>query len=274
MKLAVWKTGHPIADTVADAFSSYGDIDFIDNADKIITGNARNISYPASEVPRVIAELYNQYGTNICYGILRGASNVFAANSWFNVDRGYFNPNHFDGYYRISYKGTQAKWHHGIPQKDIEFRLEDWRSGELGSILIVPPTQHVIDFFGLPHQNDWIAQESNKIFNAGYRGNMWVKHKDDNRKIDWNYVKGVITFNSSIGWQALQRGIPVISDPEHSIIGSFYKHHLKNNIDFLSDEYKAVDRLPLFKAMQGHQFTLKEISEGKAWPILNHYLST
>lgn len=223
--MRIHKTGHEIADTVADAFNGYeGDADLV-------------------------------------YGILR--HNVFqSSNSWFNVDRGYFNPGHFDGYYRISYKGTQAKWHDDIPKADVDIELEDWNEVD-GVILVCPPTPEVANFFGITFSTFFRPIPEHK-----------VRYKGDNNPIDWGNIKGVVTFNSSIGWQALQRGIPCISDTEHSIVGSYYKHELgKKGLDYTFDNVKLVDREPLFKAMQAHQFTLKEIREGKAWGLLKHYLN-
>lgn len=271
MKIAVWKTGHEIADTVADAFKKH--------TDTICSLQRSNDGDIASLNDALNKCITSQYDCNIGYGILRGMRDLFyycdsQNRDWFNVDRGYFNPGHFNGYYRVSYKGTQAKWHDDIPQQDIDFKLEDWSDSPYKyKILIIPPTQHVIDFFGLPKENDWIMEAAYKIYDNGYRGDMSVRRKDDNREIDWLTTKGVITFNSSIGWQALQRGIPVYSDPQHSIVGSYYAAKLKNPIDFLSDEYKQVDREPLFRAMRAHQFTLQEISNGKLWPLINHYLN-
>lgn len=235
--MRIWGTGHPIADAVAQAFSK---ADYAGDADLV-------------------------------YGILR--HNKFeSSTNWFEVDRGYFNPGHFDGYYRISYKGTQAKWHEDIPKQDIEFKLEDWKRNE-GYVLVCPPSDVVCEFFDIPtfseHGLTGYKWMSRNLSNFYFR----VRSKGDLEPIDWPSIKGVITFNSSIGWQALQRGIPVYSDPDHSIIGSYYKAKLQNPIDFLSDEYRAIDRKPLYQAMRAHQFTLKEISEGKAWPILQHYLS-
>lgn len=236
--MRVHQTGHPIADSVASAFQM--------------------ANYPGD--------------ADLVYGILR--HNVFnQTGNWFEVDRGYFNPGHFDGYYRISYKGTQSKWHQNIPKQDIEFELEAWKNNKLGYYLCIPPSQYVVDFFGLPKINDWVFQTAYPLYDLYPNLHIRVKHKDENWPIDWENVKGVITFNSSIGWQALQRGIPVYSDPDHSIIGSYYKAKMQNPIDFLSDEYKQIDRKPLFEAMRAHQFTLKEISEGKAKWIIKHYLN-
>lgn len=252
MKIAVWKTGHHIADTVAEHF----------NGDKY-------------EVSKRDIQTFGRYDAHVAYGILRGTDEIFRACSdsripWFNVDNGYFNPGHFDGYYRISYKGTQAKWHDDIPQQDIEFKLEDWKNINWDDItLVCPPTEAVCSFFNL-NREAWLQDIKDKYLHTGLH--LALREKTDIPFTEWNRVKAVITFNSSIGWQALQRGIPVYSDPQHSIVGSYYKAKLKNPIDFLSDEYKAIDREPLFRAMRSHQFTLQEISEGKSWPLLNHYL--
>lgn len=232
VKLRVHKTGHQIADTVADAF---------------IAGNYEG-------------------DADLVYGILR--HDVFSkSDRWFNIDRGYFGANHFDGTYRISYKGTQAKWHEDIPKQDIDFKLYGWESSMGKIVLICPPSDAVCEFFSI-NKNEWIQWAINRTQDKRFE----IRYKENQESVNWQLTAGVITFNSSIGSQALQRGIPVYSDPDHSIIGSYYKAKLKNPIDFLSDEYRAIDREPLFKSMRAHQFTLKEISEGKAWPLLKHYL--
>ncbi len=232
----VHKTGHFIADTVADAF---------------IVGNYEG-------------------DADLVYGILR--HNFFTSSkNWFEVDRGYFNPGHFDGYYRISYKGTQAKWHEGIPQADIDFELEDWRD-KSGYVLVCPPSDYVKQFFDIGWEIDKQLMQCWEIV-AGlhpYR----VRRKDDASYIEWNKIRGVITFNSSIGWQALQRGIPCISDTEHSIVGSYYKHELdKLGLEYNFENVKLIPREPLFQAMKAHQFTLNEIRKGKAWNLIQYYIS-
>lgn len=263
MKIAVWKTGHQISDTVAERIIW----DFYKNHDGRIAS-----TYDSEFVDAAI----NYWDVHLGYGILRGMDNVLTKSEeqkkpWFNIDRGYFNPGHFDGYYRISYKGTQAKWHENIPKQDIEFELEDWRlSGN--HILLCPPTEHVCKFYDI-NPIKWKFDALQIWLKAG-GGTMSIRTKDCHIPLDEHLkdCQGVITFNSSIGWKALQRGIPVYSDPDHSIIGSYYKAKMKNPIDFLSDEYKSIDRKPLFEAMAAHQFTLEEISKGKAWKLLNHYL--
>lgn len=223
--MRIHKTGHDIADIVAEAF---------------IAGNYKG-------------------DADLVYGILR--HNVFKeSDNWLEVDKGYFNPGHYDGYYRISYKGTQAKWHEDIPKQDIDFKPKDWIYNPDGYILICPPTEAVIKFFDL------------KTVYEVYP-NAKIRRKDDTSPIEWDKISAVETFNSSIGWQALQRGIPCVSDSEHSIVGSYYKHELdKLNLDYTFENVTKIDRKPLFKAMKAHQFTLKEISEGKAQCLIKHYL--
>lgn len=232
-QLKIWKTGHQIADTVAEAFAR---------------GNYK-------------------FDADLVYGILR--HNVFdTAEHWLEVDNGYFNPGHFGGNYRISYKGTQAKWHEGIPQKDIGFELEAWKprvhwTGKEKKVLICPPTNEVKKFFDL---KEWQVDCTDLI--------VEIREKGAATAIDWENIGGVITFNSSVGWEALRRGIPCISDTEHSIVGSYYKHELgKLNLDYTFENVLKISREPLFKGMRAHQFTLAEIEQGRAWELIKHYIS-
>lgn len=256
MKLAIWKTGHQIADTVADALY----------ADLMPRMRGRNSDCPiyceANICNAEFIDKYNldYYDAHLAYGILRGPNKVFKESvNWFNIDRGYFNPGHFDGYYRISYKGTQCKYDAQL-QKDIDFTLEPWQSGHI--ILIVPPTDAVAEFYNVD-KSKWL--EDAKTQYSPYI----VKYKDDGQIIPWSDLKGVVTFNSSIGWQALQKGIPCISDSQHSIVGSYYSQNL---IDYNLENVKTIERLKLFKCMRAHQFTLAEIRRGDAWTLIEYYL--
>lgn len=249
MKIAIWKTGHSIADTVADALKEGFD------------GKVQSVS-------EIHSGRFDGEAINIAYGILRGTEAVFKqSRHWFNVDRGYFNPSHFDGYYRISYKGTQARWHEGIPRKPIDIKLEPWREyNSKKPILICPPSDYVRQFFGVP--DDWVLRAISSLPSGS---DIAIRNKGVIDPINWDNYGAVVTFNSSVGWQALQRGIPVLSDPEHSIVGSFYKSHptLQSLIEKLP---KMQDnRVQLFEAMAAHQFTLAEIRAGKAWELIKHY---
>lgn len=80
--------------------------------------------------------------------------------------------------------------------------------------------------------------------------------------IDWPLVRRVITFNSTVGIEALRRGIPVISDPVHSTLGSYTKQI--NLVDKYSRE-------ELFRFYSAHQFKLDE--KDKICRLIKYYLS-
>ena len=251
MKIAVWRTGHEIADTVASALQRG-----LPNAD------IRNASSPTD------IQKLDVYDAHVAYGILRGCDVVFknaarCGKPYFNLDRGYFNPNHFDGYYRISHKSTQAKWHENGPSKAWQGTIEPLRPYDASKpVLVCPLTEHVRQFFGFDGWGLNLPQDS------------VIRHKGDTSPLRLEDYRAVITFNSSVGWQALQKGIPVLSDPEHSVVGSFYG--ARSLEELLTDKFynPVYDRKQLFDFMNAHQFTLAEIARGEAWPLIQHYLSS
>lgn len=251
MKIAVWKTGHEIADTVADALR-----DGLKNAD---------IFHPNAG--------YKSADAHIGYGILRGVETVFRRSAKENVpcfllDRGYFKPGHYDGHYRISLHGTQQTIGLDKLQPDYE-RLdglgvefpEPYRINSKAHTLYIPPTQHVRRFFGI---GDWKAPK----FDTPHI----VRGKDDATPLEEHLTNclRVVTFNSSIGWEALRRGIPVYSDANHSIIGAYQKL-IKTDDRPLHLDIKA--RRELFAIMSGLQLTLEEIRAGKICKVMDTLLS-
>jgi hypothetical protein len=234
MNISVYDTGHEIADTIAKS---------------LVMGMEQNIEADVA----------------IGYGILRGmAANLRKHKYWFELDRGYFNPGHYDGYYRISYKGTQARYDAAYPiSKQYECELKPTRPYDKSKpILVCPPTDVVMRFFGL---DDWPCRATS---------NYVIRHKGNPNPINWDDYSACITFNSSVGWQALINGIPCISDPHHSVVGSYYN---PLGVDISLDEYvelfNNVPRKPLLDFMSSHQFTLAEISRGDACSLINYYLS-
>ena len=254
MRIAVWKTGHAIADTVAEALS--------EGLDAEINHVYQNASDPHWHVWQE-----TNANVHIAYGILRGTERVFKnTDHWFHVDRGYTNPGHYEGNYRISYKGTQAKWHEGIPRKPWGGRLEPMRRYDASKpILFCPPTDAVEEFFGL---QDWYL-ENIPI------GAFIKRQKGETRPLeeDLDRCRAVITFNSSVGWEAIRRGIPCLSDVNHSLVGSFYG---ETDLNKLRQKFHEApdNRQELFDTMAAHEFTLGEIKQGKAWNLINHYLSS
>lgn len=257
MRIAVWETDHPISQTVSKSLAKGF------NADLLST---RDIS-PAR---------INEYDAHIAYGILRGTADVFRLcdqlnKPWFNVDKGYFGPSHYDGFYRLSCSGTQLKWHDGIPAERVDSLTptrDVWFSDF--PILICPPSHYVCSWLGI-NDGDWIHEQQQKIRSLKY-GDLFdvkIRYKEEREPLDLSTYRAVMTFNSSVGWQALMAGLPVLSDTTYSAIGSYYATKCIDN--WLTD-MADIPYGPLIGAMKAHQFTLAEFESGKAWPILEHYL--
>lgn len=245
MKIAVWYTGHPIADTIAAAFP-----------------------YDRFNVGRMNDELLLRYDAHIAYGILRGTADVFRrcdylGLDWFNVDNGYFGSGHYDGKYRISHRGTQAIYNHPLT---LETQPEHTGS----HILICPPSAYVCEFFGVDH-GKWLEYATKEAEKTGKP--YHIRKKDDKMPLDEALKDcfAVITFNSSVGWRALKMGIPCLSDPLHSVVGSYYNTKC---IDTLLKMYKYTPTKPLFEFMEKHQFSLNEIRGGKVWHLIEQYMHT
>lgn len=219
--MRIFKTGHQIADIISDIVGDLPDMD-----------------------------------CTVAYGILRGTREEFAkAANWFEIDRGYYDPGHFDGNYRLSYRDMQAIYHDGIPSEPYSVELDDWRDPDSGYTLICPPTAAVCTFYGISHI-DWVWGAVKRCNGSPYR----IREKGTADPLAWDEVGRVITFNSGVAWQAVQRGIQTISDPDHSLVGSFTK--AKKVLD-------GYDRTELFNIIGFHQFKLGD--KEKICRILQHY---
>lgn len=213
------KTGHVIADTVSDLIGELPDGDY-----------------------------------KAAYGILRHS--IFHDRHWFEIDKGFWNSEHYTGNYRLSYRGTQPEFTRNAPQEPHGLTLEPWRDND-GPILICPPTDHVCRFFGV-NLPTWIWNVVAQCDGLSYG----IRYKGDPTPINWGAISKVITFNSTIGFEALRRGIPVESDPVHSTIGSYTS--AINSID-------KYDRSQLFRFCGAHQFKLGE--KDKICRLIKYYLS-
>lgn len=214
------KTGHQIADTVSDLMGELPDGDY-----------------------------------KIAYGILRHKLFDGSHDKWFEIDKGYWGAGHYDGNYRVSFRGTQLRYDPHAPRKPHGLTLEPWKQ-QSGPALIAPPTSHVCDFFGIDYSS-WLM---NAISVAD--GPYTIRHKGDSRPLSFDGIRQVITFNSTVGFEALRYGIPVIGDPEHSTIGSY------------TSEIKTIDkycREELFSFCAGHQFKLG--NKAGICRVIEHYMS-
>lgn len=255
MRVAVWKTPHEIATNVAKAVQE---------------GLPSDSQFALGYNPDIIRE----YDAHIAYGILRGIADVFRdcnklGKPWLHLDRGYFHPGHFLGYYRVSLRGTQQTG--GWPEPDYE-RLErlkldikPWRGFDHSKpVLVCPPTDAVKQFFGTEFTG-WL-----KDIPIAPCPNAVLRQKGDPTPINFTDYNYVLTFNSSVGWQALQAGIPCISDPTHSIVGTWFAD--AKLTETLSERQEA-ERMNLFATMAALQLTLEEIRAGRLWELLQNLLT-
>lgn len=251
MNIAIWRTGHEIADTVAEAVYEGLSKD----------GNCTLCDSRSSE--RSFGDI------NIGYGILRGNDEIFrdsekAGKPWFNIDRGYWKPGHYDGYYRISLRGTQQTF--GLDKLEPDYARWDALGVEIlpqrpkqdGYLLCCTATKPVCEFFG------------DNLQPLAYAGeHILIREKGTDRLLqpELDKCKEVRTFNSSVGWEALRQGIPVISDSKHSITGAYQKLVDKQIHDDLNERRK------FFAIQASLQRSLTEIREGQLWPLLQKLLS-
>lgn len=251
MSYIIYKTGHQIADTVADACRA--------SATEAILSNTHQ---PLG------------YGTPVGYGILRGMDTVFKqARQYVHLDRGYWKPGHYDGYYRVSLNGTQQTKDWPEPDYDrwdaLQIPLKPWRGHDHSKpVLVVPPTDAVAEYFKKKWAWDQIVARCTD--GISYPPDPVVRHKNDPNPINFDDYNSVLTFNSSLGWQAIAAGIPCMSDTTHSMIGSWY-HNI--SLDDLS-EAQYSDRRELFATMSGLQMTLDEIRQGKLWGLMSRLMSS
>lgn len=255
MRIAVWRTGHEIADTVAEAIS-----------DGLITNG-----YPHLQLRtdfHATEDWIKHCDLHIGYGILRGMAEVFRQcdrhnKPWFCIDRGYWKPSHYLGYYRISLRGTQQTT--GLDKLEPDYERWDKLGLPILSrpahdiskpILLCQPTEAVCEFFNI------------KLADLPRNPGLIVRRKDSAEPLQKELDKCsmVRTFNSSVGWEALRQGIPVISDVNHSIIGAYQKQ-----VDDLED-MSVQSRRRIFAVQAALQLSLSEIRSGKIWPLIQRLL--
>lgn len=273
MKIAVWKTGHLIADTVAGAvrigFDPICGKDKYDN-DFIEAMPLASVSLEEKKPWLEWADIH------IAYGILRGTDEVFRWCKSNNkpyacLDKGYWKPGHYDGRYRVSLNGTQQTFGFDKLAPDYErwekLGIEILEPSKRGLLpLVCPPTDYVQSFFTSARHSWW---ERQRFENIDLVGDYIYRQKNSKNPLqyDLDLCSKVITFNSSVGWEALRQGIPVTSDSNHSIVGSYQKWLDKS----LHSSYE--DRRRFFAVQASLQMSLAEIKQGMLWPLIQKLLN-
>ncbi len=207
----------------------------------------------------------NKY-TAVGYGILRGTGDIFKHNQahnvdYYEVDRGYINPRHFDGYYRISKNGMQAKYvDRDLPSDRLDkLKIErgNWYDPK-GRIIVCPPSDFIEHYYNLiPGSWESTIKEELEENNEHFK----IRHKSDTTPLehDLKGAKAVYTFNSNVAIDAAIKGIPVVANKESVVYG--WKR------DALPPSIGEIDKLLRF--ISYNQFTLEEIRNGTAWRLLH-----
>ncbi len=148
-------------------------------------------------------------------------------------------------------------------------------------ILVCPPTPAVAEYF---NQHDWLEKtvtELEKYTNRPIRirhkpsavGVSWdndmlfnngqnVNHPGNSIDEDFRNCWAMVTYNSAMFVDALQRGVPVFS-------GDACAAHLLGNTDLASIEYPRYPNvMPLFWSLAEQQFTPSELMQSETWKYI------
>lgn len=260
--ITVWKTGHDTNETVlnsvVEGLSAIGITPYVLHVDEY-----NGIIRPS-----------------LSYGVLRGTEPIYrdcerAGVPWWNIDRGFFKPSHFDGYYRIGYCHLQPTLEkigsiNAITSSErfnsLGISVESWRRNREGAILICPPTPAMSEFYGVSI-GDWI-EKCTAAIPKDLRSRIIIRRKKDSGDIKMilSECRLVIVFNSNIAMEALLNGVPAIA--EEGIVRTWNKFTLQDAGRDPEEFEEGHNRYILFLKAAAVQFTLKEIASGKCWKTI------
>lgn len=211
---------------------------------------------------------------SISYGILRSMDVVYRACQeqgvdWWNIDRGFFRAEHFDGYYRIGYRHLQPLY------RDVPVDPSRWEAlgvsvepgyalNPNGYILLCPPTKYISIFYDVD-VGTWLRSVGKRI-PWKFRKRLRVRNKGSlSRTLDEDLsgASGIVTFNSNVAIHALLRGIPAVATT-----GMVRSWNGCEPEDLMSEKLLSADRLKLFRFAAWTQFEIDEIASGFAWKTL------
>lgn len=253
--IRIWHTEHPINQTVTSA---------------VLEGMVNvGQDHRMDKAPRKsVAD------SCISYGILRGTGKCFKACEqegvdYWEIDKGYFNAGHYDGYYRISRNGLQCRYDDSIAMdldssrlSALDVEMRPWKQDRPKRILVCPPTDFIKHYE--PNATSiWWSDIITAIHT--YKGyDFVIRHKESEvdlyDDIANSYV--VVTFNSNVAIDALRAGVPAITG-KHSAV----YHWNKLTLDDLDTDLTRFSREKFFRFLSYCQFTLKEFATGEAWRI-------
>lgn len=249
MSYIIWQTDHPINQTVTNAFAE----------------GYRKLSRTGMVQVRNVSTFDPEKDIKPCisYGILRGAGEIFKACrakgvEFWEIDRGYFKPGHFDGYYRISLNGMHV-WNYDARNNydttridGFNVEIKPWRYGSSGDyILLCPPSQPVKWFEKVPEDFEQIIIDSGKRLYPGIPFKIRNKSSDIPLYQDLEAAIALHTYNSNAVIDALVAGVSVKAYGIHPV-----------------NEAIPEKRRNLFSYLANNQFTLDEMRSGMAWEMV------
>lgn len=256
MTIYVWHTGHQINETLSQALHA---------------GIPQNILKHTEWAENYFDQTNKHIAVG--YGILRGTGDIFRHNAehnvdYYEVDRGYINPQHFDGYYRISKNGMQAKYRDIILPSDrldkLKFKRENWFNPK-GKIIICPPSDYIEHYYKLvPDAWENMIRKSVETLNRPFK----VRNKSDTTPLEHDLQDAycVMTFNSNVAVDATIKGIPVYTS-FHSVAFEWGIKTWQRIVEGLSAPIdEEINKFLRF--LSYNQFTLEEIRNGTAWKII------
>lgn len=209
---------------------------------------------------------------SVSYGILRGTGQIFNDCyendvEYWEVDRGYFKPNHFDGYYRVSFMNMQASYHDiSAPNnrfKALRIKVHPWKKQKSNRVLVIPPTDAVCIFYKID-RDKWLEDVMAQLDDFEVKVRAKADSQPLNDDLDYSYC--LVTYNSNVAMDALIRGIPAIATSHNSIIKSWNNLELSDIRDYM--KLTSFDREKLFNYASYCQWTLSELTRPDTWKAL------
>lgn len=241
MSYILWYTDHPINQTVMEVFEhGYKKL----SRSRLCEMRHVNTFDPSKDIRPCIS-----------YGILRGTGEIFKqcrakGVEFWEIDRGYFRPGHFEGYYRTCLNGMHVKGFDPAVEYDparfdsLGIEIKPWRKD--GKCILYCPPSDAVEWF-----NDRTVNhaEAINLLSSKYNRPVVVRRKNDPEPLQkaLSSVYMVAAYESNILLDALIEGVGIhVLGGEHPAgIGS--------------------DRRTLFFYLANNQFTLEEIAQGWPW---------
>jgi len=223
------------------------------------------------------------------FGILRGTENWLykckqLGLNYYYFDHAYFfkahghKRNHISDIqsYRITKNGENLNKIVKLDVEDVNriskyrqfketFKLKSIKRGK--SILIIPPTEAVCRYYKID-LDTWINETKNTIKKYSDR-DFIIRYKTDTRPLDEDLHKShcVVTFQSTVGINAIIKGLPVICDDVSMCKPVSIKY------EDIEKKYERNDSLvnKWIDSLLANQFSMIEIKDGTAKRIVDKY---